>query len=139
MTSQFYVPTHTTYFSGYLDAVGRHFTDEKRLCALSIALMPSTAFDGLAVLSATPVEKMIREFERDIADFLNIDPRSRLVFYLIEYFAWYEEFSATCVCEKLQFGGEDNFSRHFAYRLFVDHRYEVIFLAHWRNHGNSNL
>lgn len=41
--------------------------------------------------------------------------------------------------EKLQFEGEDNFSRHFAYRLFVDHRYEVICLAYWRNHGNSNL
>jgi hypothetical protein len=132
MTTQFSVPTHTTYFAGYLDAVGRHFTDEKRLCALSVTLMPSVILDRLTILATTPVEDMVRKFERDIADFLSTDPKSRLVFYLIEYFTWYKEFSDTCICEKLQLGGENELSRRTAYRLFVDHKYEVIFSAYWK-------
>jgi hypothetical protein len=126
------VPTHTTYFAGYLDAVGRRFTDEKWLCALSVALMPSLVLDGLTIHATTPVENTVSEFQRDIADFLSTDPKSLLVFYLIEYFAWYEEVSDTCICEKLQLGGEDELSRRTAYRLFVDHKYEIIFSAYWK-------
>ncbi len=135
MPAQFSVPTHTTYFAGYLDATGRHFTDEKRLCALSVALMPSQILDGLTILGFTPVANPIREFERDIADFLGADPKSRLAFYLIEYFTWYKEFSNTCVCEKLQVGGGHDVLRRIAYRLFVDDKYEVIFLAYWKDYG----
>jgi hypothetical protein len=138
VSSQFSVPTHTTYFAGYLDTVGRKFTDGRRLCALSVALMPSAILTGLNILGATPVENVVKEFTRGISDFLNTDPRDRLVFYLIEYFVWYEEFSNTCVCEKLQLEGESHLSRHTAYRLFVDHEYEVIFLAYWKDHVNNS-
>ena len=46
---EFSVPSHTTYFAGYLDAVGRHYTDERRLCVLSAAVMPSMILDGFSI------------------------------------------------------------------------------------------
>jgi len=129
----FSVPSHTVYFAGYLDAVGRHYTDEKRLCALTVAVMPSMILDRLAIRTTTPVGNMVREFERDISQFLNTDPKNRLLFYLTEYFRWYEDFSDTCECEKLRLEGSDLSGDHTAYRLFVDHKHEVLFLAYWKD------
>ena len=129
----FSVPSHTLRFEGYLDAVGRHYTDEKRLCALTAALMPSRILDNHAIKTATPVENMVREFESDISRFLNTDPRNRLLFYLTEYFCWYKDFSDACVCEKLRLEGGDISHDHTAYRLFVDHKHVVLFLAYWKD------
>jgi len=55
----FSVPSQTIYFADYLDAVGRHCTDEKRLCVLTAAVMPSIILDGLAIGTTTPVENMV--------------------------------------------------------------------------------
>jgi hypothetical protein len=135
MAGEFSVPSHTIYFAGYLDAVGRHYTDEKRLCSLTAAVMPSKILDRLAIRTTTPVENMVREFERDISRFLNTDPKNRLLFYLTEYFCWYKDFSDMCVCEKLRLEGGDLSHDHTAYRLFVDHKHEVLFLAYWKDKG----
>jgi hypothetical protein len=129
----FSVPSHTLRFGGYLDAVGRHYTDEKRLCALNAALMPSRILDNHAIKTTTPVENMVKEFERDISQFLSTDPRNRLLFYLTEYFCWYKEFSDACVCEKLGLEGGGISRDHTAYRLFVDHKHVVLFLAYWKD------
>ena len=48
---------------------------------------------------------MVREFERDISQFLNTDPKNRLRFYLTEYFCLYKHSSDTCLCEKLRLEG----------------------------------
>ena len=131
----FSVPSHTMYFAGYLDVVGRQYTDEKRLCARTVSVMPSRILDRLAIRTTTPVENMVRDFEYDISRLLNIDPKNRLLFYPTEYFCWYKEFSDTCVCEKLRLEGCDLSHDHTAYRLFVDHKHEVIFLAYWKDKG----
>jgi hypothetical protein len=91
--------------------------------------------DRLAIRTTTPVENMVREFERDISRFLKTDPKNRLLFYLTEYFSWYKDFSDTCECEKLRLEGGDLSDDHTAYRLFVDHEHEVLFLAHWKDKG----
>jgi hypothetical protein len=135
MAGEFSVMSHTIYFAGYLDAVGRHYTDEKRLCALTAAVMPSVILDGRTIRTTMPVENMVREFERDISQFLNTDPRNRLLFYLTEYFGWYKDFSDTCECVKLQLEGGGLPHDHTAYRLFVDHKHEVLFLAFWKDKG----
>jgi hypothetical protein len=96
MAWEFSVPSHTTFFAGYLDAVGRHYSDERRLCAISAAVMPAEFREHLAIVNATPVDNMVRDFDRDIAKFLSTDSRNRLVFYLIEYCDWYKQFSDTC-------------------------------------------
>jgi hypothetical protein len=135
MASQFAVPSHTTYFAGYLDAVGRHYTTESRLCALTVAVMPCTLLDGLAIEVAMPVENMVREFAHDVSLFLNTDPRNRLVFYLTEYFSWYKHFSDSCICERLKLEGARRSQDSISYRLFVEHRHEVVFLGSWKDKG----
>ena len=67
MNGEFSVPSHTIFFDGYLDAVGRHFTDDRRLCALTAAVTPSRILERLSIVSATPVEDMTKAFDRDIA------------------------------------------------------------------------
>jgi sigma-70-like protein len=133
MAGDFSVPSHTFFFDGYLDAVGRYYTDDRRLCALTAAVTPSKILERLSIASSTPVEDMVKAFDSDIAKFLHTDSRSRLVFYLIEYFVWYKEFSDICECERIQFTGEDFPHEHIAYRLFIDHTHEVLFLAYWKD------
>jgi hypothetical protein len=106
MASEFSVPSHTIFFDGYLDAVGRHYTDDKRLCALTVAVTPSRILERLSIASTTPVEDMPKAFDRDIAKFLHTDSRNRLVFYLIEYFVWYQQFSDICECERISSRGK---------------------------------
>jgi hypothetical protein len=139
MAGDFSVPSHTTFFAGYLDAVGRHYSDDSRLCAITAAVLPAELLEGLAIISATPVENMVQEFDRDIAEFLNADPRSRLLFYLMDYFDWYKQFSDTCLCEKLRLKGRDLPDDHIAYRLSIDHKHEVLFLGYWKDKGATPI
>lgn len=133
MSSEFTVPSHTLYFAGYLDAVGRHYTDEKRLCVLTVTVRPSKILDGYMIKAKAPVENMAREFEHDISRFLNTDPRDRLLFYLTEHFCWYDHFSDTCECERLRLEGNSLSHEYIAYRLSVDHEHEVLFFAYWND------
>jgi hypothetical protein len=135
MAGEFSVSTHTTFFAGYLDAVGRQYSDDKRLCAITAAMRPADLFESISVERAEPVKNMLREFERDIARFLSADPRTRIVFYLTEYFDWYKQFSGSCVCEKVHLTGSDLPTDHIGYRLFIDHAHEVLFVGYWKDKG----
>jgi hypothetical protein len=135
MAREFSVPSHTTFFNGYLDAVGRHYSDESRLCAISAAIMPAESLQHLATVGTTPVENMVTEFASDSARFLGTDPRNRLVFYLIEYFDWFKQFSDNCVCERVRLSGDGFPDDHIAYRLFIDETHEVLFLGYWKDKG----
>ena len=137
MAVEFSVPSHTTFFSGYLDAVGRQFSTRARRCDLVARESPSNVLDGIALKAAAPIEKMVVDFERNISRFLSADPRTPIVFYLTEYFGWYDDFSDVCTCERLTLEGGDLSPDHFAYRLQVNNEHEVIFLASWtpRSHA----
>jgi hypothetical protein len=137
MAVEFSVVSHTTYFSGYLDAVGRQFSTGTLRCDLVSRLSPSNVLDGIAIKDAAPVEKMVVDFERNISRFLSADPRTPIVFYLTEYFGWYDDFSDMCTCERLTLEGGDLSPDHFAYRLKLNDEHEVIFLASWtpRSHA----
>ena len=131
------MPAHTTYFAGYLDAVGRQYSTKSRLCSLTVHVMPTLLLDGISVEAAQPVEKMTVDFEREIARFLDANPRDPLIFYLTEYFGWYEDFADTCTCEKLSLEGGALSPDYFAYRLNVNQEHEVVFLASWGARGHA--
>jgi hypothetical protein len=137
MAAEFSVSSHTTYFAGYLDAVGRQFSTASQRCNLAVQVMPSTMLDRFSVKSAHPVERMIGDFQHDICKFLGADPKAPLLFYLIEYFSWYNHFSDVCSCEKLSLEGEGLSPDHFAYRLKVNNQSEVVFLASWGTRGHG--
>src|ERR1700742_4584069 len=95
MSWQFSVADHAIFFNGYLDAVGRHYSDDKRLCALSAALAPSDFLQQLSISSRAPVSDMTRDFDREVSALLATDSSVRLIFYLVEYFEWFREFSSS--------------------------------------------
>jgi hypothetical protein len=133
MAFEFSVPTHTTFFSGYLDAVGRQYTNE-RLCALTVRMAPTgSPIEGLSVSNAAPVENMVKEFQADISRFLNADPKQRIVFYLVDYFCWYKEFSSSCDCYRVMVRGEGITDEQIGFRLNVDNEHDVVFLGYWRD------
>ena len=137
MAGEFSVPSHTTYFAGYLDAVGRKYSIQGRLCSLTAHVMPTLLLDEFRIESATHVDRMTVQFEQDISRFLNADPKDPLVFYLVEYFGWYDDFSDTCTCEKLVLAGGGLSDDYVAYRLVVNGEHEVVFLASWDQRGHA--
>jgi hypothetical protein len=135
MAESISVPAQTTFFAGYLDAVGRHYTDDQRLCALTAILATSggSRASGTKVTVVGPVENMVKEFEREISRFLSTDPRKRLVFYLTEYFCWYRDFTSSCVCQRVTLEGEGITDEQLGFRLYIDNEHEVLFLAYWKD------
>jgi hypothetical protein len=133
MAFDFSVPTHTTFFAGYLDAVGRQYTNE-RLCALTVRTTPAgIPLDGLEVSNVSPIENMVREFQADISRFLNADPKQRVVFYLVEYFCWYKEFSTRCDCHRVTVRGQGITDEQIGFHLNVNNEHDVVFLGYWRD------
>jgi len=76
---------------------------------------------------------MVREFQSDISRFLNADPKQRLLFYLIEYFGWYRDFSTRCECQRVKIGGEGVTGEQIGFRLNVNGEHDVVFLGYWRD------
>lgn len=93
---QFSIPQHVVFLDGYMDAVGRVLTTDTELWAL-------TARGSMEDMSTgrTLVENWSKEFGSVVEDFLSLDQRARLGFYLIDYICWFKEFSQNAECFKL--------------------------------------
>jgi hypothetical protein len=103
---EFSVPEHITHLAGYMDAVGRVLTTDSELWALT-ARDARTILDGDLVLGVTVrtrsfVENWSKQFGWLVDDFLGMDQRSRLGFYLIDYICWFKEFTQNAECFKLE-------------------------------------
>ena len=86
---------HAAFLDGYFDAVGRSLTTESELVLLTCVFAESKAGDNG---SWNPIGNWSSEFCAFARDFLAIDARSRLGFYLIEYVCWFEEFTEGACC-----------------------------------------
>ena len=118
------------YFDGYLDAVGRQFSTNETLVALS-----SRVLDGQVsiedILSSNEYKFIAAEnneinFEEDISTFLVTDPRERLLFYLVEYFEWFKQFSETYSCEKLHLSGDNAPDKYLGYLLTCNKNIKIF-------------
>lgn len=103
---QFSVPEHVSFLDGYLDAIGRVLTTESDLWALTARdareLLEGDRVFGAAVRTRTAVENWSREFGSLVDDFLGMNQRTRLGFYLVEYVCWFEEFTRNAECFKVE-------------------------------------
>ena len=78
------IADHTNYFAGYLDAVGRLYTNEEILCGMSAILMA----DGTSVekqLSCSVAEfketsDMVRSFQESVSNLLGKNTRKGILF-----------------------------------------------------------
>lgn len=93
---QFSVPQHVVFLDGYMDAVGRVLTTDTELWALTAR---DAADDGSA--DRALVENWSKEFGSVVEDFLGLDQRARLGFYLIDYICWFKEFTQNAECFEL--------------------------------------
>lgn len=93
------------FLDGYLDAVGRELTSDTELWALTAREANEEAqsdlLNGVAVRTRSLVENWSREFGWLVDDFLGMDQRDRLGFYLIDYICWFREFTQNAACFKL--------------------------------------
>ena len=120
---------HVQFFAGYLDAVTRLYTTEKILYASTVILIPnvSSVEDQLnaKIIKEEKIKRMVL-FEKDISSFLKVDPKNRMIWYLTEYFLWFEHFSSSCECKKYILSGDNIPENHLAYKLLVNEKYHII-------------
>ncbi|MFC4310512.1 hypothetical protein ACFPN2_15580 [Steroidobacter flavus] len=98
---QFSVSRHITYLAGYLNAVGRLQTTDSELWAHTAHDASAVPALRLAERSRAVVENWSREFGSLVEDFLRLDQRERLGFYLIDYICYFEDFTPHAECFKL--------------------------------------
>jgi hypothetical protein len=102
---EFSVSEHVSFLAGYLDAIGRTLTTDSELWALTARdareVSDGDLVFGVAVRTRKVVEKWSPEFSSLVDDFLGMDQRTRLGFYLVEYICWFKEFTRNAECFKL--------------------------------------
>ena len=100
------VPEHVTFLDGYLDAVGRILTTDTELWAFAVRdandVLKNERLLGAPIRTRFLVENWSKEFGSLVDDFLDMDQRSRLGFYLIDYICWFKEFTKNAECFKLE-------------------------------------
>lgn len=102
---EFSVSRHVAFLGGYMDAVGRVLTTDSQLWCLT-ARDAEGALGGDHVLGApvrtrSTVKNWSKEFGWLADEFLGIDERSRLGFYLVDYICWFKEFTENAECLKI--------------------------------------
>jgi hypothetical protein len=132
---EFSVSEHLIFLDGYLDAVGRILTSDTELWALTARdakeCLEENMVLGVAIRARSVVENWSREFGSLVDDFLGMDQRSRLGFYLIEYICWFKEFTKNAECLKLDcdpFGRERMTIGQAVYLLQTEESYRVLLL-----------
>ena len=99
--TEFSIARHTTFLSGYLDAVARSITTDSVLCNLSASFVELGNSSGrLKHDRAVLVDNWSIEFGALTDSFLGIDERSRLGFYLVDYICWFRDFTSDAKCYK---------------------------------------
>ena len=117
-------------FDGYLDAVGRQFSTDENLVALSSRVLDNQV--GIDDVVSSKEYEFIRansndvSFEKEINNFLGVNPKERLVFYLVEYFEWFKQFSETYSCEKLYLSSADAPNKYLGYLLTCNKKIKIF-------------
>ena len=88
-----------------MDAVGRTLTTDAQLCALTTCEV-AAGYEiqqalGVAVQARADVANWSSEFGRLVEEFLEVDQRDRLGFYLIDLICWFKDFTQNASCTKL--------------------------------------
>ena len=100
----FDLPGHIRFLDGYLDAVGRSLTTDREYVQIWLAPNPEADSDADAGMEWSEVRHWNIEFSAFAAEFLRLDPRSRLGFYLIDYLCWFREFTQGAICHRSRSG-----------------------------------
>ena len=97
--TEFSILEHTKFLSGYLDAVARSATTGTDLFSLSVNYIKPES-SSVTPQNLTQVENLNAEFGSLAENFLGVDQRSRLGFYLVDYICWLSDFKVGAKCYK---------------------------------------
>lgn len=103
-TYEFSPERHATFLDGYMDAVGRAFTNDAFLYALTACWVHVDDLEhvlGAVIVDRTPVTCWAREFHDVCTSFLQTDGCDRLTYYLIEYIEWFDAFQPGAKASRL--------------------------------------
>jgi hypothetical protein len=105
-TFTFSIPEHTIRLDGYMDAVGRVVTTDSELYALCARTVKDDVeiegILGVQIQNRNRIENWSKEFSSLAVEFLGLDERSRLAFYLIDTICWFKEFTSDASCFKFE-------------------------------------
>lgn len=124
------LPEYVSFLAGYIDAVARAYTDDEFVCASSASLMKDNdtleSLLSVHVEEELEIENMARELEGAVASVLGVEPKDRLLFYLIEYMLWFKEFYASCECRKYKISSALTPDNYFCYVFNVNNKHRVL-------------
>jgi hypothetical protein len=128
------IPEHTIWLDGYMDAVGRVVTTDSELYALCTRRVSDDEeieeILGVKIQSRSRVQNWSREFSSLAGQFLGLDERSRLAFYLVEMICWFESFTACAACFKIECARlRSDVIDQAAYVLEIENSERVLLLA----------
>jgi len=140
MEMQISVPEHTRFFDGFLDAVRRIYTTDDLLYGLSAQIIPKNssieALLNAKIIYSEDIKEMTVVFEKSVSDLLQSDSREQLIFYWVEYFSWFIEFTHFCECTSVKLEGKDILLDPIAYLLKINDKYKVsVFLSVMENNA----
>jgi hypothetical protein len=130
----FSIPEHAVWLDGYMDAVGHVLTTDSELYALcSRRVKDDSEVEGILgvqIQRSSRIENWSKEFSLLAEQFLGLDERSRLAFYLIEMVCWFKEFTSDAVCFKIECAHHrPNVIGQVAYVLELEGSQRVLLLA----------
>jgi len=124
------VKEHTYFINGYMDAVGRHYTDDNVLVGINAQLLESnqTIEDRLecSIKETSDVKNFAADFENSISSLLGINTQERMLFYLIEYAMWFEEYTQSCIVKKHKIIGVNVKAISNIYSLHINEKYNIF-------------
>ena len=113
-----------------MDAVGRHYTDERTLVGLNAQILKAneTIEERLqcSIKTTIEIENFSSDFENSLSVLLGADSRERMLFYLIEYAMWYEEYTKSCKVLKHTLGGKNTKAIKVFYSLHINEKYKLF-------------
>ena len=120
---------HIQYFSGYLDAVTRLYTNEKVLFSSVVINIPDNSslekMIDAKIIKEESIKNMV-SFEKDVSLIFKESSKERILFYLTEYFLWFREFTFSCECKKYYLEGKKIPEDHIAYKLFINEEFHIL-------------
>jgi len=125
---------HAVFLAGYMDAVGRAFTDDALLYALTarwVAVDDLENVLGAVIIDRTPVTSWAGEFHAVCSAFLQTDGRDRLTYYLIEYIEWFDAFRPGTKVSRLHCSPlpDDEIDGH-RYLIEIDTEHAVLLILY---------
>ena len=127
-----------------MDATARVFTTETVLVSMWAEIIPNRqslrSEMQAKIIGENLVQDPVLHFENAVEDFLHVKATTRLLFYLVEYWMWFKEYTKSFKCFELSVEFSQPVIKQRVYILEVDEEYTilVVLIATARTNENDD-